>query len=316
MKRTVKLISLMLLYTFFLCIASYAQKFSVTVSDLSNVTVVSDFSPTEKMEILLCRRGANNLFDFHSWKVFDKKGKALFSAVNDSDCFSPYVVFANNRAAGDNRYTYDFTGGNHDYSNHDNGKSPTARSEYVAVYVDGEYKSDYNGWAETLEIKVSNLVQGSNTKRENGAGKNVLREQITLTFDGKVWSVGTKITALCDLTLRRYYGYCLSASAFGDRVEYLYPHRKSYNHFYNFYDSDSTTKDCNGMYLSGGKVDVLMTISENADEKSFNTSDYSAFFTNYGKMYFNIIYGNKPKIMSKGETFEIGGSYEFLKPEA
>lgn len=314
MKRTAKFILLVVLCAVFMCIASYAEKFDVTVSSLSNVTVVSEFSSNERIKTVLCRRGANNLFDFHSWTVFDENGRDTFSAVNDSDCFSPYVVFVNDRAAGDNLYTFDFTGGNHDYSNRDGEKSPTATSEYVVVYVDGEYKSSYSGEAQKLEILVSNLVQGTNTKRENGAGKNVLREQITLSFDGKVWSVKTKITALDDITIRRYYGYCLSAEAFGDRVEYLYPDRKSYNHFYNFYDSDSTTKNCNGMYLSGGKVDVRMRLSENTDTGTNNTSTYSAFFTEYGKMYFNIIYGNNPKIMAKDETFEIGGSYEFVKP--
>ena len=70
----------------------------------------------------------------------------------------------------------EFTGGNHDYLN-GSGGSATGRTESVTLKVNGkEVDGDYEGYADEIDIYWTNYIQANNTKKEDGSGREVLKE--------------------------------------------------------------------------------------------------------------------------------------------
>lgn len=153
----------------------------------------------------MCKRGNNNLWDF--WKIFKADGTLIWQY--SSDLMGPYVVQALENADGDDqRATY--TGGNHayDYPNGTSG-TPTAITNDIVIFADGKEVTDGDNIAWTNEISVTwtNDVQAWNTKKADGTGRAVLRENPTWTFkpDGTI-IVQNYIRALEDIKITLYYG--------------------------------------------------------------------------------------------------------------
>lgn len=175
---------------------------SKKVSFISNVLTVEN----DNFIIRMSKHGNNNLFDIYS--VSDKQGNLIrqFS----SDWQGPYIVAAKHNIDGDAvGLGREYTGGNHAYGDRGLSGTPTAYTDSIKVFVDGIEITDTNvhEWTDKVEVRWSNYVQAWNTKKEDGTGRAVLKENPTWIFDNyNTIEVSNFIEALEDINIYLYYG--------------------------------------------------------------------------------------------------------------
>ena len=154
----------------------------------------------------MSKHGKNNLMDFYS--VSDKNYNLIYQAT--SDWQGPYEVSAVDNADGDAISDgVTFTGGNHAYSYDGTTGTATARTSEFHVYADGVELSDGDmlSWIDNVEVSWTNYVQGWNTKKSDGTGREIVKEMPKWVFTpgGKI-NVSNTIVALEDILIYMYYG--------------------------------------------------------------------------------------------------------------
>ena len=170
----------------------------------------------------------NSLYGFsHIFKV-ENSGALNTDVANSAsrdllsiptDMFSPYIVQAINNIDGDLQSGYEntFTGGSHQYNNSSSGSTPTARTANLKVFADGiELKNDFR-YANCITIEFDNYIQANNTKKEDGTGREVLKEHWSIKCTTNGFECSNEIIALEDVKISRYYGlqtYSLSNKTF------------------------------------------------------------------------------------------------------
>lgn len=150
------------------------------------------------------KRGVNNLPDF---RFITLAGLQIFE--NSTDWHAPYIIGAINDIDGDDISNHTFTGGNHGYNNTGSMyTTPTARNIKLKYYADGkELSNGSSGVASNISISWVNRVQGYNTRKSDGSGREILEERHTLTFNGKEWESTVEIMPLEDIRIETYYGF-------------------------------------------------------------------------------------------------------------
>lgn len=197
----------------------------------TEINVVSNYNDKYDFIMVLKKMGNNDIFNVYSpymvENVGDKpnsdlEGKTLFmnTDLGVSDWFGPYIVSADNNADGD-RKMGEFTGGNHDYLN-GSGGSATGRTESITLKVNGkDIKGDYEGYADEIDIYWTNYIQANNTKKEDGSGREVLKEMYHINYKGdNEWHVDQQIEFLEDVTIQTYYGMQAINTAWNEKVKF------------------------------------------------------------------------------------------------
>lgn len=188
--------------------SAQAQK---SVSMFGNViTIVND-----KYAYVMSKHGNNNLIDLY--QVIAKDGTVL--QTFGTDCQGPYQVAAINNADGDaiaQGTTY--TGGNHAYAFDGTSGTPTARTSSFKVYADGVELADGQtlSWNDCVSVEWTNYVQGWNTKKADGTGREILMESPTWRFlPSDRIETENRIEALEDIRISLYYGLQMAAAWLG-----------------------------------------------------------------------------------------------------
>lgn len=169
----------------------------------TNLTFSSNYG-TEKLSIIFGKRGVNNLPDFKNIAVGSTN---LYSGF--TDWFASYIVASVNNADGDDISHHYFTGGNHNYNNEgDLTSTATARNISLEYYADGKLLVDGDsGQCDEIRIEFVSRVQGYNTRKADGSGREILEEKHILYFDGLSMKCETSILPLEDITIETWYGY-------------------------------------------------------------------------------------------------------------
>lgn len=294
---------------------------------IENGTVrVSTRNGTNDLVIELGKMGiGNNLFDFKKFgkvercEKFGFRDSVLFFARNYSDWIGPFQVAALNDKTGDDvgsgsGYDVDgfkitFTGGAHRYNNTTTGSSATARLAEVEFFVNGKALSDGEGYGDSLKIVWTNYVQAYNTKKADGSGREVLKENIYLLYDGKTWDFTTELIPLEDIVVRLWYGYQMTGVG-GDMASH-----------WIFVDGQNSTPDqmtsgnhdTRGILAYGGACNVEMWLdtSTGLGMRDFlKEGDLSSAFKSGTKLYFKIM-NDESKILLFGTSYILKGTYVF-----
>lgn len=273
----------------------------------------------DMLTVRLCKRGGNNLFDFR--KVFTSK-EVLFDS-NASDWHSPFVVRALDAVAdGDNINSKYFTGGNHQNNNTYKGGTPTARGTSLDFFADGKKLSaDEYGVANTIEMRWTNMVQGYNTSKADGTGREILKENHILKFVNGKFEAYVELVPLETVFISKYYGLqavlgaytkvrFLNGGGLTGRGEKAIPTsgtvssgstKTSLVKYYN--DSHALIMEIDTSLDMGTKDTIFF-----ADKSDSGSAEYGAFIAN-GKSYFNII--NKNCCLGADQMCCLRGSWEF-----
>lgn len=249
----------------------------------------------------------------------DLSEKRRILVNNSSDLFSPHVIAVVNNIDGDNPDSKYYTGGAHRSSNGSSGGVPTAESVSWEVFADGENVLNGGIFADNVVIKWTNLIQAYNTTKDDGTGRNVMREDITLKFDGLKIFVDVVHTALEDIKRATYYGLQSVKPLSSTTIFYA---GSDTNRLVMPFDStvetntNSGDKQCRDIILSTDDNDKMRIHIDDIDLGDFNKTsrDYSAF-KNGGKCYFSVIdlaISSAFKQLTNEKTIT-SGYYEFYK---
>lgn len=175
--------------------------------------VMKNYTQNENLECLFRRKTGNNLPDFAGWIRSDANSGAVTAniLISTTDFLSPSIVFAVNNVDGDfpTFSTRHLTGGWHTYGGKmDTNASATARNILYTVRCDGkEVLSNESLDGQRAVINIINRLQGSNTEKEDGSGREIIEQHFEITFaKGFGCKIRGKITALEDVLYALYYG--------------------------------------------------------------------------------------------------------------
>jgi hypothetical protein len=280
--------------------------------------------------------GGNQLFDFCRWYYLKRKfgcistnlDNAVQIQINGTDYFGPYKVFAVNNIDGDLPSSDDFTGGNHQYNNQGSGSTATARCASITLDVDGatDVGEEYNGFADKIVIHWTNYVQATNTKKADGTGREVLREDYEMSFDGVKFVVKNAITALEAIKITTYYG--LQGQQFptisGSYMLYYEGSKTTRAAVRSNISGNCGDKNCRiikqvgNAYakldtLGGVKMpsyDIEMTAFDLGDFSNVESVNYSAHCSS-GKVYYNLIARDEGIELAANDVLRFVGGYRF-----
>lgn len=295
----------------------------------SRLMIGHKYSAKEDMWIIFDHHGANRLYGFSQWRLaantadqvdpdLNRASEVLQNAV--TDWIGPYIVEANeNGTGGSARH---FTGGAHAYNGDDKG-SATARTVSYRIESDGSGLEDGQlVRSDKITIRVVNHIQGYNTKREDGSGREILKETVAYEIVGGRVRVHTEIEALEDVTFYRYYGLQTVNTAWNDQVVYAAGnHIAAASPGKSYSDSGklSVNPDVDKYVLTSGESkQIRHHLLVWLDRKyGIGTMEHvaaqrpAAFTQEYGKTYFLQIADTSP-VLSKGKTYSWRGGYHFF----
>jgi hypothetical protein len=294
-----------------------AYRMAVSVND--NVINICSPSGSKYIHYTMQYFGGskNAFFDFGEVSVaneltaFPSEKTPLF--VNGSDFFAPYIVKAVNNIDGDMADSLNFTGASHAYSgNTESSSSATGRSEVTAILIDGAKKESYDGYCNSIDVYWINYVQATNTKKADGSGREVLKEEYHLHFDGNVFEIENDITALEEIEISRYYGLQIAQGVAGYNYDILYAGGNK-NKTYEMGNSKSDDTTCNEIHIKRNDVpaECRFGVHPNGLGTFCYNNWYSAFDTDYGKSYFFMICPDKACLLEEKEQVSLKGYYKF-----
>lgn len=218
---------------------------AIVNADGTAVTVISKYSPTADLAVTVGTGGGNGLVDFRRFALIsnsagelspDATGAVEFLSTS-SDWHAPFIVKAKENADGGHPTTQNFTGGSHQYNNSGSGSTPTARVANISFRLDNRaLTANDNKTGFVLCISWDNYVQGYNTSKEDGTGREILKEEHTLIYDGQTWESYVVLVPLEDIYMYKWYGFQingLNATAFsnisyvGGTNRAVYPYTQS-----------------------------------------------------------------------------------------
>lgn len=288
--------------------------------------ILSKYNSTQDLELVFGRVSVNNTWQFLGALLLDNTGKSVnsdFNRKNESyinaytDYVSPiYNLRAINNINGDQPDSWHYTGGWHGYDNANSGTA-TARTISCKAFVDGfELGNEIVSGYETKLI-ITNLIQGTNTKKADGSGREILQEKITYTIVCGNVNIEAEYTALEDLTIS---GYSFLQFQLVDRFKSKFiaydddDHRKWIDDFSSDINGgDKTVSNTNCMQFIGEKDKCTMFYDPNfgIGRMQYNNS-FKWHYRNYEKAYFDLINAvDSPITFKSGEVFACRGGYKF-----
>lgn len=250
------------------------------------------------------KRGPNQLPDFTQINV---DNTTLYGG--STDWIAPYIIAAKANIDGDDITHHYFTGGNHNYNNTgDSTGSATGRNISLQYYADGELLSDGDsGQCNEIQIVWINRIQGYNTRKEDGSGREILEETHVLVFDGVTACVTADIVPLEDVEIETWYGLHANVTNWPS-IQYVGGNNRAiFNYLDNLSSGNATP---NAMKCTGNNGTLEIEIDRTYDlGKGILYNENSGMFTSGTKAYCNII---KNSDLSKDDHYNLRGWFRFL----
>lgn len=283
-----------------------------------SVTLIAKYDNNNDLAITLQKTGGNNLFNFRYIGIIPNCSKKI-SANTDNisyiidgvdDWFSPFVVGAKSNIDGDDISNQTFTGGNHQYNNTASGSTATARTTSLKFYADKIEVSNVSGGCDMFEMIWSNRVQGYNTKKSDGTGREILQENHRLIYDGNKFDVYVELIPLEDVNMVKWYGLQWKANNAYNNVRYIDGVNRAVN-VVSSAASSSGNNDCCYVSSYGDTHAMLISIDKIYDlgSREMYTGTNGAFTQTYGKGYFYIIDNTD---LDSDNMYSLHGSYQFM----
>lgn len=291
----------------------YAQRLS------DGILLKTKYTSTSDIVFKIRKCGGNSLVDFDEIQEINANGETIFTFTNQTDWFGPYKVRAESNADGDlpsNWYSH-FVGGNHQYSNSGSGSTPTARCVIDGVYFDNNSASvGDEQYCDRVDFCWTNYIQGQNTKKADGTGREILKETYCLTFDGFAFEVEHSFEPLEDVLISTYYGLqeWWSIQGVTETYQFVGGTNRNEKTFPASTDITSGDKNCTGFYIKDSLNNFIEMKLGNTDldKQIMNNSDSSAF-ANANKLYFRLVFDSSFPKFSAGNRYFNTGKIRFCK---
>lgn len=284
-----------------------------------SVVLISKYNSQYDFAVTLKKKGGNNLFDFYKLGIIPNGTDSISESADtqivlmttETDWFAPFIVGAKNNADGDDN-SQTFTGGNHQYNNQGSGSTATAETSSLVFKADNKTISDGSGNCSQFEMIWTNLVQGWNTKKSNGTGREILQENHRLIFDGVRFEFFVDLIPLEDVSMTTWYGAQWSTgSTVYPKVRYIGGEDRD-EHTVASASSESGDSTCCHAIGYGDDHEIRLDIDEGYDlgNHSFisNARTDAMFTATYGKGYCYII---SVKDLYEDKMYSLHGFYQF-----
>lgn len=281
------------------------------------IYVKAKYGASHDIVFQINKGGGNNLPDIRHVYLVRNDGvlnndltSERYILSNPSDIFSPHVMSATNNADGDHIDKDYFTGGNHRSNNTGSGGGVTAHNLVFKVYCDDNEVIDSEAFGNKVAVKWTNTIAGYNTSKDDGTGREILKEEIALEIVGSLISVTIIHTALESLSRITYYGLQM----FCDNMEKIrYIGGSNRNEYNPQGASNSGNRNCRNILLSNTTNGDVLEIGIDAidlGDFALDSLQYSAFTTAVKKSYFAILYGANLQ-MNENDSTVVKGYYNF-----
>ena len=221
------------------------------------------YNATHDMVITIKPGGANRFPTFNGNKLIinsDSSVNADFDTVDlqlatgATDWVAPYNgLLAVNNGDTDVVGHNGWVGGWHGLNNL--GGNPTGKNYIYDIYVDNKLITDDGIYgANEVKIVTVNKIQGGNTIKQDGNGREIMQETVIYTFAPGEMKVETHIRALEDLTINCWYGYQTHNVAYADQIIFIGDNKLNYWHDIlagnNEYCGNKVDSDCNKVVMT------------------------------------------------------------------
>lgn len=278
-------------------------------------------------EDLCCRmmnRNINGIWDFFDWQripnttdivasTFD--GHILINGGTGTDYISAYTVAAVNNADGDSQ-VINPTGGWHGYNSKTANVTATARTIMLKVFADGkEVGENESAYCNDVKIMFVNNVQGWNTQKADGTGREILQQKCTIIFNKFDINIEIETTALEDVKLIKHYG--LNAQNNMNSSDVVVHFVGDTTTIPQGRNGQSSDKEARMLMFFGDNDNFAIEIADFGEGTyKYNALDYSGIYVGgTRKGYFACIYRN-PECeqdwveLTQGATLFLRGAYK------
>lgn len=284
----------------------------------NSITIIYKYSETQDMAICMKKKGGNNIFDFYFFGVVPNTNPAVADVIDGitylqtttTDWHAPFIVKAKNNADGDDTSNHTFTGGNHQYNNTESGSTATGRTTSLAFYADKRHVTSGSGGCSELMIVWTNQIQGYNTRKANGSGREILKEVHRVVFDGTKFDEYINLIPMEDIRMERWYAFQWVATPY-TYVKYIGGTNRGE------YDKTSSSNcgdnKCCHMQMYSSNHEILIDVDPTydiGDHRYYAGTETIFYSSGIGKGYFFIIQDTD---LDSGMTYALHGSYTFRK---
>ena len=272
---------------------------SVITKTIGNETQISWIDGNNNMKLVFKPCGVNNLPQI---KDLYKNGIKMLDG--NTDFISPFIVAGDSQFAGDKTESFEFTGGYHGY-NGDGTGTPTARNMFYKIVSDNN----------KCKIIVVNNIQGFNTKKADGSGKEILQEEIIYTISPCKINVDVKITALEWCRISTYMGLQAQNTPWDTKILICDDdtHKQWVSLAYqNINGGNKTQSSCNKLILNKGNDYLEMKIDNSyglGKLKYVSDTTPLIWCADYNKTYFNLV-KDKDLTLNKNDVICWSGEYK------
>ena len=306
------------------------HKYGIEINENSVMVFIKGYDDMHDAFYKFVPKSGNGLWDFYGMgKVVNTDKDVRVSSPNsaditwlsvgDTDYISPSVVYAKTNADGDfpDTSTQKLTGGWHMYNNATSGNyTPTARNVSFKVFCDGVQVINDGVRGNDVRIEIVNRLQGSNTEKADGTGREIVEQKFIITFDGFKAIVKGETIALEDVYYHTYYGLSAYYSVSKNNIFFLGSRIDRGGH--SPLSSLARSKDKYGYgirQLSGTDVfDTVINTSVDVGSLYANRASWSIQISSR-KAYPFIIYASSTDVanmlaLNAGEQFTWEGYYD------
>lgn len=289
--------------------------------------VVSKYKNDTDLIVKFGKRGPNSLPDFISFSTCPNENKIASNGENFTefignitDWHSPFQVRAVDNADGDKGTNYNFTGGNHNYNN---GSAigdglATARCGNMTVIIDGCETVKGSGYSDNIKVVWENYVQGNNTIKADGTGREILKEVHELIINNGIFDSSGYIEALENIHIDSYYGYQIYGlnlnTAFNHSISFIGgSNRKEITDI--SVANESGNADCVGIIVKGSEHTCRLTLDTSYDlgKRDLYEGTKGCYNTQYQKAYTNLI--ANASVVESGNRYYSKARWEFFHSE-
>lgn len=295
------------------------------------IEVLAKYSVDHDIKFTIRKMSVNQTYQLGDMFLVDNKDITVSANFSDettklyeqyTDMISPWFeLLAVNNIDGDNTGVGMYTGGWHGYDNKNSG-TPTSKSESIVCYADDiVISSGERKYCRELKVVVTNLIQGGNTKKEDGTGRAILKEVVVYRFCGTSIYVEVSAEALEDLTISQYY-FLQFQRAFGFEKQFVVvgddTQTKRIEEYAVNVDGGMVPENkVNKMLFEGNNHCCELTIDTEYGEGNYRYNDGKRCWhhRDFGKAYCDIISrdSSDPLKITAGSILYFRGAYRFLE---
>ena len=289
------------------------------------VIAVSKYNGHQDIAITLQKSGPNHLFDFYDMSFIENTQPQVSHDTSylpsryscygvGTDWHMPFIVRAVENGDGDHPEKRYYTGGNHGYDNTFNMEvSATGRTVKYTFLADGFPVTEGSGTCSRLEVRWTNRIQGYNTTKADGTGREILEENHIMSFDGKEWNSYVELIPLETVCMETWY--CFGCNY----IEKFYPHVRfpgGKNREENGCICKCGNKDCYRVEMYGDEDKIILELDPMFDlgKRELYGGNDGAYSTYCHKAYFNVISSDTDESLrtwKAGQMYTARGKYIF-----